>query len=130
MDDPITLRAYQPRVRPDGYGVWTEGERTVPFFLEYDSGGEQLAVLTGKLTGYRDLFRTLGRAWPVLFWLHSTARERHLRRRLDELPTMALVATGARDDASARRLCPAGPVWAIAGTVERRLRLIHLPSGS
>ncbi len=129
-DDPIVLRAYQPRVRPDGYGVWAEGDRAVPFFLEYDSGGEQLAVLTGKLTGYRDLFRTLGRAWPVLFWLHSTARERHLRRRLDELPTMALVATGARDDASARRLCPAGPVWAIAGTVERRLRLIHLPSGS
>jgi protein involved in plasmid replication-relaxation len=86
VDDPIALRAYQPRVRPDGYGVWTKGERTVPFFLEYYTGGEQLAVLTDKLTGYRDLFRTLGRVWPVLFWLRSTARERNLRRRLDELP--------------------------------------------
>ncbi len=100
----------------------------MPFFLEYDSGGEQLAVLTGKLTGYRDLFRTLGRVWPVLFWLYSTSRERNLRRRLDELPTMALVATGARDDATARGLSPAGPVWAMAGIGERRLCLAELPS--
>ena len=72
--DPGLLRAYQPRIRPDGYGLWEQGDRVVPFFLEYDTGGEQLSILTGKLPGYRDLFATLGRAWPVLFWLHSSTR--------------------------------------------------------
>src|SRR5262249_43988969 len=64
------------RVRPDGYGLWAEHGRTVPLFLEYDTGGEPLDMLTAKLDGYHALFTNLGRIWPVLFWLHSTARER------------------------------------------------------
>jgi hypothetical protein len=37
-DDPALVRAYQPRVRPDGYGLWVDAGRQVPFFLEYDTG--------------------------------------------------------------------------------------------
>jgi hypothetical protein len=33
----------------------------VPVFVEYDAGGEQLSVLVDKLTGYRQLFATIGR---------------------------------------------------------------------
>lgn len=73
-DDPALVRAYEPRVRPDGYGRWAEGGAVVPVFVEFDVGGEQLSVLTGKLPGYRDLFATIGRVWPVLFRLHSAAR--------------------------------------------------------
>ena len=32
--------------RPDGAGVWTEHEGSVPFFLEYDTDRERLDVLT------------------------------------------------------------------------------------
>jgi hypothetical protein len=81
-------------------------------FVEYDVGGEYLSVLVEKLTGYRELFATIGRVWPVLFWLHSTARERNLRRLLAERPPPAPVATAARDCAAAGGLGPAEAVWA------------------
>jgi hypothetical protein len=55
------------RTRPDGYGLWTDAGRQVPFFLEYDTGAEQLSVLAAKIAGYHDLFTTIGRSWPVLF---------------------------------------------------------------
>ncbi len=42
LGHPPMLLAYQPRVRPDGYGRWTDNGRTVPFFLEYDTGTEPL----------------------------------------------------------------------------------------
>jgi hypothetical protein len=124
-DVPPMARAYPPRIRPDGFGVWAENGRQVAFFLEYDTGTEPLAVLTDKLSGYHALFHAVGRAWPVLFWLHSTARERHLRFRLNDLPTMAPAVTGARDDPTAITRGPAGPVCAAAGA-DRRLSLIDL----
>ncbi|MEW2477940.1 hypothetical protein AB0875_29650 [Micromonospora gifhornensis] len=32
----------------------------MPFFVEYDTGGEPLSVLTRKLVGYREWFAALG----------------------------------------------------------------------
>ncbi|MEW2474692.1 replication-relaxation family protein [Micromonospora gifhornensis] len=125
-EDPALVRAYQPRVRPDGYGLWTVRSVGVPFFVEYDTGGEQLSVLTGKLVGYRQWFAALGRVWPVLFWLHSAARERNLRRLLAETPTLVPVATGARDHATEAGLCPAQAVWAVAGGDGQRSTLADL----
>ncbi|MFB6392277.1 replication-relaxation family protein [Polymorphospora lycopeni] len=123
--DPGLVRAYQPRVRPDGFGRWVEDGVVVPFFVEYDTGGEPLSVLVDKLAGYRDLFDTIGRMWPVLFWLHSAARERNLRRLLAEAPLLP-VATGARDHATLAGLCPAEAVWAAPGDVGERRRLVDL----
>ena len=121
------VRAYQPRMRPDGYGWWAEDGARVPFFVEYDTGGEPLSVLVGKLAGYGELFATIGRAWPVLFWLHSAAREANLRRLLADLPPSLLpVATGARDHATGAGLCPAEAVWAAAGRGGARHRLADL----
>jgi len=125
-DDPALTLAYQPRVRPDGYGVWAEHDQAVPFFLEYDTGGEQLSVLSAKLPGYRELFTTIGRLWPVLFWLPSAARERNLRQFLAERRPPVLVATGARDSAALAGLSPADQVWAIAFSDGERLRLADL----
>lgn len=125
-DDPGLVRGYQPRVRPDGYGLWAENGTTVPFFIEYDTGGEQLSVLVGKLAGYRELFATIGRAWPVLFWLHSAARERNLRRMLADTPPRIPIATGARDQAVSAGLCPAEAVWLLPGEGGQRWRLADL----
>jgi hypothetical protein len=125
-EDPGLVRAYQPRVRPDGYGLWAEDGTEVPVFVEYDSGGEQLSVLLGKLAGYLELFATIRRAWPVLFWLHSAARERNLRRLLAEALPPLPVATGARDHATSAGLSPADAVWAMAHGGIQRYRLIGL----
>ncbi|SCF17474.1 Replication-relaxation [Micromonospora matsumotoense] len=125
-EDPALVRAYQPRVRPDGYGLWVSGRTLVPFFVEYDTGGEPLSVLTGKLVGYREWFAAMGRVWPVLFWLHSAARERNLRRMWAETPPLVPVATGARDHAITAGLCPAEAVWAVAGGGGQRSTLADL----
>jgi hypothetical protein len=125
-EDPALVRAYQPRVRPDGYGLWVSGPTVVPFFVEYDTGGEQLSVLTRKLVGYREWFAAMGRGWPVLFWLHSAARERNLRRVLAEAPLVVPVATGARDHATTAGLCPAEAVWALPGGDGHRSTLAEL----
>jgi protein involved in plasmid replication-relaxation len=125
-DDSALLHVYQPRIRPDGYGVWAEHGVTVPLFLEYDVGGEQLSVLVDKLAGYQDLFATIGRVWPVLFSLHSTAREANLRRLLTETGSVVPVATTARDLTAATDRGPADAVWATGHGDGRRLRLIDL----
>jgi hypothetical protein len=124
-DDPALVRAYQPRVRPDGYGTWVESGVVVPMFVEFDTGGEPLSVLTDKLAGYRDLFATIERVWPVLFWLHSAARERNLRHLLADTTPPVPVATAARDHAAAASLCPAEAVWAVPGHGQR-VRLANL----
>ena len=42
--------------RPDGYGLWRDpGGQGTDFFLEYDTGSEDLPRLAAKLTGYREL---------------------------------------------------------------------------
>ena len=125
-DDPALVRAYQPRVRPDGYGLWTDAGRQVPFFLEYDTGAEQLSILAAKIIGYHELFSTIGRSWPVLFWLHSTARQRNLRTWLTDLPAVVLIATGCRDHATSQALSPADAVWATVGGGHRRVTLSAL----
>ncbi|MFF5226953.1 replication-relaxation family protein [Dactylosporangium sp. NPDC000521] len=107
-EDPVQVRAYTARVRPDGHGIWTEGGRTVPFFLEYDTGTEPLWKLVDKVDGYLDLARVTGRLWPVLFSLHSPARAVNLQRRLAEHPTAVPVATTAR---TSDLRSPAEAIW-------------------
>jgi hypothetical protein len=94
-EDPGLVRAYHPRVRPDGHGVWVDQCVEVPFFVEYDTGTEPLGSLVGKLAGYGELAATVGQVWPVLFWLHSAVRERNLRRWLVDERLTIPVATGA-----------------------------------
>jgi hypothetical protein len=130
LDDPALVRAYQPRVRPDGFGLWAENGRRVPFFLEYDTGAEQLSVLATKIVGYYELFTTIGRSWPVLFWLHAAARERNLRSRLADLPAVLTIATGARDHAASHGLTPADHVWATGRSGVRATLAALAPSGA
>jgi hypothetical protein len=125
--------------RPDGYGRWREQPpghppATADFFLEYDTGTEDLPRLIAKLAGYRDLAARTGIATPVLFWLPSTRREAALRARLAGPPPHR-----TRDAASASDIPgvpvatatpgtegPAGAAWLRAGTAGPRLRLAQL----
>jgi hypothetical protein len=109
--DAVQVRAYTARVRPDGHGIWVEDGDRVPFFVEYDTGTEPLGVLVDKMFDYVALAKATGRTWPVLFWLHAAARERHLHQRFNEAGTTMPVATAARDDAARTGNSPAEAVW-------------------
>jgi Replication-relaxation len=112
-------------VRPDGHGVWVEHGRRVPFWLEYDLGTEVLSKVADKLTGYARL-ATTDLAYPVLFWLPTTAREDHLHRLLarTNVGARVSVATAATDHAA--DLGPAARVWRLAGGT--RVRLADIPT--
>ncbi|WP_028569045.1 replication-relaxation family protein [Salinispora tropica] len=101
-------------VRPDGHGVWASGGRAVPFWLEVDLGTETLSRVVGKLTGYAAL--PPSRAYPVLFWLPTTAREANLHTHLTRtgIPDGVSVATAAVNHAPDVG-GPAGAVWRVAG---------------
>src|SRR3569833_308535 len=70
--DAVAL-AYRPKVRPDGHGIFTAGNATTAFFLEYDTGTDPLGRLVEKVDGYHDLARVTGHLWPVLFWVPTPA---------------------------------------------------------
>jgi hypothetical protein len=110
-EDNVMVLAYKAKVRPDGHGIWTEHDRQVSFFVEFDNNTMPLRRLVDKIDGYEALARTYQRAWPVLFSLHSAARERHLHEELSEAGALYPVATTARDDAAQAARCPAEAVW-------------------
>jgi hypothetical protein len=119
-------------VHPDGHGLWQAAGHTVGFFLEFDTGSENHARVTGKLAAYDKLAHAGGPAYPVLFWLHSPARETHLRQALANLPTPRCpVVTGVRRSGrSGHPAGPAGAVWALAADPAKpRLALHQLPGG-
>ncbi|MGA5304573.1 replication-relaxation family protein [Nucisporomicrobium flavum] len=113
-------------VRPDGHGVWVAAGHGVPFWLETDLGSETLSRVAGKLDGYAVLPRA--RAYPVLFWLPTAAREANLHAHLARtgVPDGVRVATAVADHA-AEVGGPAGPVWRVTGT-PGRVTLADLPT--
>ena len=124
--------------RPDGYGQWTEhaphGPVTTDFFLEYDTGSENLHRVAAKLAGYRDLAARTGITTPVLFWLPTARREAGLRallastpgggpgtRTAGAIPGVPVATT--TPGAAAGGAGPAGAIWLPAGQPGPRLRL-------
>jgi len=126
---------YTPAIHPDGHAIYTEAGRTVAVFVEHDTGSEPLHVLIDKLPRYAALARVTGRDWPVLFWLHSAARERHLHDRLAAarasvaVVPVVPVATATRDHAAAEGLSPAEAIWWLHAHPGPLLRLTDLPGG-
>ncbi|HVX21304.1 MAG TPA: replication-relaxation family protein [Acidimicrobiales bacterium] len=93
-------------VRPDGVGVWREGDATVTFCLEYDRGTEPLGRISAKAGDYE----RLERAWGIAFWLlvvvSSPRRERGVRAAL--AGSGLAVAKPLPGPASWRRRAPCG----------------------
>lgn len=100
-------RLFGDLVRPDSYARWREdhhaGVREVEFFLEYDTGSENLTQLARKLTGYHALAAATGIRTPLLIWLPTTRRETTARQALAaalasvDRPRLVPVATSAAD---------------------------------
>jgi hypothetical protein len=63
---------------PDGAGTWAQDGRQVRFLLEYDTGSESLAVLSGKLDGYQALAEAAAtrnnQACPVVLFCFASPR--------------------------------------------------------
>ncbi|MEU5826171.1 replication-relaxation family protein [Micromonospora tulbaghiae] len=112
--------------RPDGAGVWAERGRSVPFFLEYDTSGENLQVLIDKVIKYERLYTMSTWAWPVLFHLPSARREANLHHRLVGISLEAAIATTTGELRTALAASPAHQVWQLHGRAGRH-RLIDLP---
>ncbi|KAB1920165.1 hypothetical protein F8280_23980 [Micromonospora noduli] len=120
-----TAAAFGHRIKPDGHGVWTDGDRETGFFLELDRGSEPIGRLVDKLASHRKLHAEGGPQYPLLFVLPSRLREQNLHRRLADRPEPTLtVATTSPESGSD----PAGPVWRLAGNGRHRLTLADLPS--
>jgi len=117
-------------IRPDGHGLWQAGGHTVGFFLEFDTGSENLGRVVARLASYDKLAHAGGPTYPVLLWLHSRTRETNLHDLLTR--TRCPVATGVRPagpTGTGGTPGPAGPVWQPAGgQPDQRLALHQLPS--
>ncbi|GAA4215215.1 replication-relaxation family protein [Actinocatenispora rupis] len=119
--EPHAHRAFASQIHPDGHGVWTGPDGPVGFFLEHDTGTERpLTRLTTKLHAYARLTQAGGPGWPVLFWLPSPTRERHLHRILTP-PLGVIVATATHGQH------PADPVWRLHGDPDTRCLISDLP---
>ncbi|GAA1121087.1 replication-relaxation family protein [Nocardiopsis metallicus] len=89
---------------PDGYGHWAEGDRSVEFFLEWDTGTETHRQLTRKMERYADFTGAAVRAVPwVLFVFPTPRRETNARgalRRVEgvgRVPVATAHLSGAQD---------------------------------
>jgi hypothetical protein len=105
------------------------------FFLEYDTGSENLHRVAAKLAGYTSLAARTGITTPVLFWLPTARREAALRALLDSnvgggapgtrpaggVPGVPVATTTPQAAASGGG--PAGPIWLPAGQPGPRLAL-------
>jgi predicted transcriptional regulator len=126
-DEREATKACANIAHPDGYGIWSENGQTIRFFLEYDTGTEELSRLVDKLTGYRDL-RSGDITIPVLFVLPGPKRQTNFHRLLDDSPAAGsglVVATTTMNELAADT--PAARVWWLTGHTTRH-RLAALPT--
>lgn len=118
------FRSATSQIRPDGHGIWRTGDATIPFFLEHDTGTEDLPRVIRKLGQYERLAADRDIRYPLLLWLPDRRREAHLLRTMAgvRLPLPVATAVHCGD--------PAGPVWALPGDPGPRLRLHELPGAT
>jgi len=109
------------KVRPDGLGRLTGGERPCTFLLELDRGTERGDRLRRKLLSYGRLGRRRDAPDAILFHFPSEERERRARQKLD-IDIRLRIATSHRDLFEAD---PLGQVW-LPLRFERRIRLEEL----
>ncbi|MDA8039939.1 MAG: replication-relaxation family protein [Actinomycetota bacterium] len=107
-------------VRPDGLGLWREGDAEVTFCLEYDRGSEPLRRLSEKAADYA----RLEVAWGVPFWLLVVVPGP--RREAGAHAALAGEGLAAATTTQALARAPAAAIWAPLGADDTRLRLAEL----
>ena len=120
LPEALCAREWGEVVRPDGYGIWTEADISIPFLLEYDNGTERLERLAGKLDGYARLAAAAGHPNWVLFTFPTPRREHDARRALAERGVP--VATASRSPGAASDAA----IWSSVRSDGPRIRLAQL----
>ncbi|WP_326807206.1 replication-relaxation family protein [Streptomyces sp. NBC_01775] len=118
-------RRWGDLVHPDAYAHWSDGDQTLPFFLEYDTGSQNLARVEAKLDAYAH-FTTTTRDRPALLLHTRTAsREHAIRQRLTGTARQyeLFLATASADLTTDT---PWGPWWLPAHPPALRLTLTEL----
>ncbi|MGL5858155.1 MAG: replication-relaxation family protein [Angustibacter sp.] len=110
--------------RPDAYGRWhgpdtADRPQRVDFFLEYDTGTENLPRVVAKLVGYRRLAAATGITTPILFVLPSAVRESNLQARLAGQALQHTPVATTHSHAMDALPHPGGPAWLPVGTTTR-----------
>lgn len=113
LSQQSTAAHFPARIRPGAFGSWREGEAWCEFFLEYDLGTEPLHRLASKIEDYTPIIDAADVCSPVLVWVLTPARERHLHQLLGQSGLLGRaapvpVATAVGDPATAD---VAGGVW-------------------
>lgn len=124
-------RAYDvrnARARCDGHGVWSEGDRTSAFYLEFDGDSEPMQRLLRKIDSYENDMRAGLPRHTVAFVFHGNpAREIRFHRALADLPSThraVPIATATTDRIGED---PTRPMWRLPGMPGYR-SLIDLPT--
>ncbi|PNE38193.1 replication-relaxation family protein [Streptomyces noursei] len=125
LSERSAARRWSDLTRPDAYAHWHDGDRLLPFFLEYDTGSQPLARVEAKLTGYA-AFTTATNTHPaLLIHTRTQSRDQALRNRLAQSARELNlhVATSSADFTTVR---PWGPWWTPLQPGARRLTLTDL----
>ncbi|MFF4501585.1 replication-relaxation family protein [Streptomyces sp. NPDC001401] len=119
LSERSCARRWGDIVRPDAYAHWHDGNRLLPFFLEYDTGSQPLSRVEAKLAGYA-AFATASSTRPALLLHTRTAsRDQALRRRL-AIPARELGLYIATSSADFTTSTPWGPWWSPLGPGDTR----------
>lgn len=126
LSERSCARRWGDIVRPDAYAHWREGGHVLPFFLEYDTGSQDLSRVEAKLVGYA-AFGSATNTRPALLILTRTqSRDQAIRRRL-ATPARELGLSVATSSADFTTSSPWGPWWSPLDPGDtRRTTLTHL----
>ncbi|MEW2223280.1 replication-relaxation family protein [Streptomyces sp. NPDC006990] len=125
LSERSCTRRWGDLVRPDAYAHWSDGRHEVPFFLEYDTGSENLARVEAKLASYAAFTTSTGTRPALLIHTSTASREAALRRHLTE-PARSLDLRVATASADFTTDTPWGPWWLPLNTPTRRRPLAEL----
>ncbi len=127
LSERSCARRWGDIIRPDAYAHWTDGDRVLPFFLEYDTGSQTLARVEAKLPGYAAFTTTTGTRPVLLLLTRTQSRDLALRRRLAD-PARELELRIATSSLDFTTDTPWGPWWAPLALGTCRTALSELAS--
>ncbi|KPC61332.1 replication-relaxation family protein [Streptomyces chattanoogensis] len=125
LSERSAARRWSDIIRPDAYAHWHDGDRLLPFFLEYDTGSQPLPRVEAKLAAYAAFTTATGSRPALLIHTRTQSRGQALRHRLaDTARELELhVATSSADFTTTE---PWGPWWAPLQSAGTRTTLTHL----
>ncbi|MEU6142390.1 replication-relaxation family protein [Streptomyces sp. NPDC047081] len=119
LSERSCARRWGDIVRPDAYAHWRDGDQTLPFFLEYDTGSQPLSRVEAKLAGYAAFTTATSTRPALLVHTRTASRDQALRRRL-AAPARELSLNIATSSADFTTSSPWGPWWSPLGPGDTR----------